>query len=44
MTSYYSDETIVGLCICAEGLIQVRATTFILVYLYALLLIRPLKV
>ena len=24
-----SDETIVGLCICAKGLIQVRATTFI---------------
>ena len=30
------DETIVGLCIFAKGLIQVGATTFILVYLYAL--------
>ena len=29
--TYYSDETIVGLCICAKGLIQVRATSFILV-------------
>ena len=35
-SSYYSDETIVGLCICTKGLIQVRATTCILVYLYAL--------
>ena len=34
-STYYSDETIVGLCICAKGLIQVRATTFSLVYLYA---------
>ena len=34
-STYYSDETIVGLCICAKGLIQVRATSFSLVYLYA---------
>ena len=27
-TVVYSDETIVGLCICAKGLIQMRATTF----------------
>ena len=34
-STYYCDETIVGLCIRAKGFIQVRATSFNVDYLYA---------